>query len=49
MKALIIGAGEVGSFLSQTLSEDGHDVVVIEQDPILCQEINETQNVKIFQ
>ncbi|GAB4270082.1 MAG: Trk system potassium transporter TrkA [Opitutales bacterium] len=49
MKALIIGAGEVGSFLSQTLSEDGHDVVVIEQDPILCQEINETQNVKTIE
>jgi trk system potassium uptake protein TrkA len=49
MKIIIIGAGEVGSFLSQTLSEDGHDVVLIEQNPALCQEINETQDVKTLE
>ena len=49
MKIIIVGAGEVGTFLSQTLSEEGHDVILIEQDPSLCQEVNETQNVKTLE
>lgn len=32
MKIIIVGAGEVGTFLSQTLSEEGHDIILIEQD-----------------
>lgn len=49
MKIIIVGAGEVGSFLSQTLSEEGHDVILMEQDPHLCQEVSETQNVKTLE
>ena len=33
MKALIIGAGEVGNNVARTLVADGHEVTVIEKDP----------------
>ena len=32
MKIVLIGAGKVGYTLAQRLSEDNHDVIVIEQD-----------------
>lgn len=36
MKTIVIGAGEVGSFLSSHLSETGHDVTLIEADAALA-------------
>ncbi len=36
MKALVIGAGEVGTNVARTLSADGHEVIVIESDPDRC-------------
>ena len=33
MKTIVIGAGEVGYHIAERLSREGHDVVVIEQDP----------------
>ncbi|HUU40607.1 MAG TPA: NAD-binding protein, partial [Desulfatiglandales bacterium] len=33
MKIIIIGAGDVGFNIAQRLSEENHDVVVIEKDP----------------
>jgi trk system potassium uptake protein TrkA len=33
MKALVIGAGEVGTNVARTLVTDGHEVTVIEKDP----------------
>ncbi len=33
MKIVIVGAGKVGYTLAQRLSEDGHDVIVIENEP----------------
>ena len=42
MKIIIIGAGEVGSNIAQRLSEEDHDVVVIEKDP---HKITHIQNV----
>ena len=32
MRAVIIGAGKIGYNIAQTLSQEGHDVIVIEQD-----------------
>jgi trk system potassium uptake protein TrkA len=32
MRILILGAGEVGSYLARQLSEEGHDVVVVEEN-----------------
>ena len=42
MKIIIIGAGEVGFNIAQRLSEENHDVVVIEKDP---NKIRHIQNV----
>lgn len=42
MKIIIIGAGEVGFNIAQRLSEENHDVVVIEKDP---NKIGHIQNV----
>ena len=38
MKALVIGAGEVGTNVARTLSADGHQVTVIESDPVRCEQ-----------
>ena len=33
MRVVIVGAGEVGSYLAERLTKENHDVVVVEQDP----------------
>jgi len=33
MKTIVIGAGEVGYHIAERLSREGHDVVVVEQEP----------------
>ncbi|MCH8474499.1 MAG: Trk system potassium transporter TrkA [Opitutales bacterium] len=47
MKIIIIGAGEVGRHLCDILSEDSHDVTVIEADEGLAREIDEQFNVRV--
>jgi trk system potassium uptake protein TrkA len=42
MKIIIIGAGDVGFNIAQRLSEESHDVVMIEKDPV---KIRHIQNV----
>ncbi len=42
MKIIIVGAGEVGFTIAQRLSEENHDVVVIERDP---NKIRQIQNI----
>jgi len=32
MKIIILGAGKVGAYLTSDLSNEGHDIVVIEKD-----------------
>ena len=39
MKIIIVGAGKVGSALTQQLSADGHNVTVVDQDPRLIDNI----------
>ena len=41
MRTVIIGAGEVGSNTARMLSEEGHDVVLIEQDEKLVERASE--------
>ncbi|HSI81387.1 MAG TPA: Trk system potassium transporter TrkA [Solirubrobacterales bacterium] len=36
MKTIVIGAGEVGLNVARTLSADGHDVTVVDNDPLRC-------------
>jgi len=49
VKIIVIGAGEVGRFLCETLSDDGHDVTVIETSETTAIEVDETQNVKVIE
>ena len=48
MKIVIVGAGEVGSHLSETLSLDDHDVTVIERDSERAQIIHEQLDVRVI-
>jgi len=49
MKIIIIGAGEVGHNLCTTLSAEGHDVTLIEQQEVRCERLDEEQNARIVQ
>lgn len=48
MKIVIVGAGEVGRYLSQLLSERGDDVTVIENSESIAEEMNEEQDVRVI-
>ncbi|WP_309381620.1 Trk system potassium transporter TrkA [Cerasicoccus frondis] len=47
MKILVVGAGEVGRFLCETLSITGHDVTVIESNDAIAQEVDESLDVRV--
>ena len=47
-KIIIIGAGEVGSFLAGKLSSEQHDVTVVEQDPTKVEELNATLDALVI-
>jgi trk system potassium uptake protein TrkA len=49
MKIIIVGAGEVGYNLCTTLSAEGHDVTIIEQQEVRCERLDEEQNARIVQ
>lgn len=48
MKIVIVGAGEVGTYLSAILSEQGHDLVVVEASQAIAEHIDEAYNVKVI-
>jgi len=48
MRIVIVGAGEVGSHLSETLSLADHDVTVIERDQQLAQTLHEQLDVRVI-
>ena len=33
MRIVIIGAGEIGFDVAKSLSQDGHDIIVVDSDP----------------
>ena len=45
MKTIVIGAGEVGYHIAERLSREGHDVVVIEQDPAVRARVQDELDV----
>ena len=45
MYAVIVGAGEVGFHIATILSQEGHDVAVIERDPEICARVGEELDV----
>ena len=48
MKIIIIGAGEVGFNIAQKLSEENHDVVLIEKDPDKIKSINDELDIQVL-
>ena len=48
MKGIIVGAGEVGCYLAEQLSQKGIDITVIEADPEQSQKVDEALDVKVF-
>ncbi len=49
MKIIIIGAGDVGFNIAQRLSEENHDVVVIEKDPVKIRQIQNAIDVQALE
>jgi len=48
MKIIIVGAGEVGHNLCATLSDDGHNVTLIERSRKRCEKLDDEQNARII-
>lgn len=49
MKIIIIGAGEVGFQLAGKLSEEGHEITLIEKDRERCKKIEESLDVSVVE
>ncbi len=49
MKAIVVGAGEVGFYLSDIMSQKGLDITVIEQSNSQFQKVDEELDVKVLQ
>ena len=49
MQAVIIGAGEVGFNVAQMLSEEGHEVVVIEENASRVEQVSEQLDALVMQ
>jgi trk system potassium uptake protein TrkA len=45
MYAVIVGAGEVGFHIAAILSQEGHEVAIIDRDPETCQKVAEELDV----
>lgn len=45
---VVMGAGEVGYYLAQTLSRQGHEVVVIESDPQRAEEVEDELDATVI-
>mgnify|MGYP005834901823 CR=1 FL=1 len=49
MKIVIIGAGEVGFYLAKRLSQEKHDLAIIDVDPEKCANVQESLDVSVIQ
>lgn len=47
MNIVIVGAGEVGSYLADSLSQQSHNVVVIEEDETIAHDMEMTVDAKV--
>ena len=45
MKIIIVGDGKMGFALSQRLSDEGHDIVIIDNNPAVLRLSSNTQDV----
>ena len=47
MKIVVAGAGDVGHYLCQILSEDGHSVTLIESEDSTADDVEEHLDVRV--
>ncbi len=45
MNIVILGAGEIGSYLAQVLAQEQHSVTLIDKDPIILEKVSEKTDV----
>ena len=45
MRIIIVGVGEVGFHVAKALSEEDHDITVIDIDPLKCKRASESLDV----
>ena len=48
MKIIVVGAGDVGHYLCQVLSDEGHSITLIESDTERADEIEENIDARII-
>lgn len=49
VRIIIVGAGAVGSFLAERLSQEGQDVVVVEDDPAIAADIQDSIDALVIE
>ncbi|MBM3744731.1 MAG: Trk system potassium transporter TrkA [Acidobacteria bacterium] len=49
MRILIVGGGQVAALVARRLSHEGNEIVVVEQDPARCAELEERLDARIVQ
>jgi len=49
MKIIIVGAGEVGFYLAKMLSEENHDITMLDDDDVKCQRAREHLDVLVLE
>ena len=45
---LLLGLGGLGFYLTKRLSQEGHQVTVIERDPVLIEKVNENWTLDLY-
>lgn len=48
MRVAIAGAGNVGSYIAHALVENGHRVLVVEQDPYVAERLDDAPHLEVF-
>jgi trk system potassium uptake protein TrkA len=48
MNIIIVGAGEIGRYLASTLSQEAHNISVIEKDAALAQDLEQSIDAKVI-
>ncbi|MFA6119477.1 MAG: Trk system potassium transporter TrkA [Parachlamydiales bacterium] len=49
MNIVILGAGEIGAYLAKVLSEQQHNVIVIDKDPQILEKVSEKADIATLQ
>lgn len=48
MKIIIVGSGKMGSYLSNILAKENHDIIVIDKNEDIINKLNNTQDISII-